>query len=284
MNKWILVLTTVSLISCNQKQEESDIISEDTAITESVSTALSSLADEQSGASMARAENPLITLLLPRAVADSCQRPFYVSCQSGFKSETYDSCPLYLGKIDGEAQLAYSNGSCSLTTAGQSVSRSYDFTVTGPRGGTYYVTSDTAQDYKGDTYGGGEVLSKTMGGWTVDILGRHKSFVSRRGREAYNVSLRTLQAYTITGSLSRSSRLVNGGQIEVNHNLAGLTALIEPNQVQWSSSCCHPVSGSLTITYSGSRTGSASIEFLGCGAAQIVRAGQIQNIGLSYCE
>lgn len=284
MNQWILLLTAISLVGCNAKKDENDAISADTAVTESVASALSSLADEQSGASMAKAERTLMTLLVPRAYAEVCQRPFYESCQSGLKSDTYNSCPLYLGTISGEASLNYSNVSCSLSSSGQSVSRNYDFTVTGPRGGTYSVSSDTYQDYKGDSYGGGETLTKTISGWSVEILGRHKAFTTRRGREGYNVSIRTLQPYDITGSLARSSRTVDGGQIEVNHNLAGFTATITPSQIQWDNNCCHPVSGTLSVTYSGARTGSASIEFQGCGSAQIVRAGQTENLGLSYCE
>jgi hypothetical protein len=118
----------------------------------------------------------------------------------------------------------------------------------------------------------------------MDLHGKHHSFVGRRGREVYNVSLRTLQPIVITGGLSRANRLVNSGQIEVNHNLAKFTALITPSNIQWSSDCCHPVSGSLSVTYSGSKTGTSTVTFQGCGSAQVNDNGQSEDIELSYCE
>lgn len=284
MKNWILILASLGLIHCAQ-QEENDAVSADTAVIESASSALSSMGDDQSGESLAmKADTNLMDLLFPKAYASTCQRPYFSTCQSGVKSETYENCPLYRGVLDGEAFLTYSDPSCALSTNGQSVTRTYDLRVTGPRGGVFNLSSETATDYNGNSYGGGGQLTKTAAGWDVNILGKHKSFINRRGNLAYSVSIRTLQPVEISGSLSRNGRVANNGQIEVNHNLAQFTAVMSANNIQWSSSCCHPVSGSMTITYSGSKTGTSTVEFQGCGSAELNRDGQTENIELSYCE
>jgi len=77
---------------------------------------------------------------------------------------------------------------------------------------------------------------------------------------------------------------MNGGSLEVNHNLAGFTAIFTPSNLQWSAGCCHPVAGSLAVTYSGSKTGTATVSFNGCGSATVNQDGQSQAVEFSYCE
>ena len=145
-----------------------------------------------------------------------------------------------------------------------------------------YRTCDGA-DRSGNTFGGGGRLTKTAGGWTVEVLGKNKRF-SRGGRELFNISTRTLTPISVTGSLSRASRVVNGGSFEVIHNKAQFVATYVPSNLTWSSACCHPVSGSLAVTYAGSVTGSSSVTFNGCGTATMVKDGLSSQITLNYCE
>lgn len=70
--------------------------------------------------------------------------------------------------------------------------------VDGPYGGVLAVTSE----------GGGGRLTRTATGWIAEILGKRK-VLTHRARELMNLS--TPQAIEITGSLGRSSRVVNSG-------------------------------------------------------------------------
>jgi hypothetical protein len=156
--------------------------------------------------------------------------------------------------------------------------------IVGPRGGTVTNASSTSSDYTGASYGGGGRLTKTASGYDLDILGKHKS-LTYNSKSIFNISIRTLSTMQVTGGLSRSSRTLNGGQLQINHNLAKFTATIVPTNLQYSNTCCHPISGSLALTYSGSKTGSATITFSsGCGVASKTENGQSSQVELSYCE
>jgi hypothetical protein len=170
-----------------------------------------------------------------------------------------------------------------MASTGNTVTRTYNLEISGPRGGKINHSSDNRSDYRGTSYGGGGRLVKTAAGWDLSVLGRN-SVLSFRGKNIFDVSVRTITPMNITGSLSRAGRVVNGGQLEVNHNLAGFTSVITPTNLQWSNTCCHPISGSLAVTYSGSKTGSATVSFHGCGSASVNQGGQTSVIQMSYCE
>lgn len=155
--------------------------------------------------------------------------------------------------------------------------------MSGIRGGNLSTSSTTSTDYKNQSYGGGGRLTTTTNGWNLEILGKHKS-LNVSGVELANISLRTLSPLLVTGSLSRINRTVSGGQIEVNFNKATTTAVVHPLNLQWSNSCCHPISGSMSLTWSGSKSGTSAVTFQDCGQATIIENGQERNIELSYCE
>jgi hypothetical protein len=288
MKKLILLALIPLITNCGQrKASESEI--DMTAVTvESATSLLSGLADDQSGDTYAlyrSVPTNKMELILNQAWAASCIRPIFNSCTSSARSQNYSACNVGSTNLtmSGSVSLNYSNSMCSLGSVGSSVTRTYNVSFSGVRGGNLNISSQSATDYKGDTYGGGGRLTTQAGGWTAEILGKHKT-LSINGLEIARVSLRTLAPVSITGSLSRISRLVNGGQIEVNYNRAQATAVIVPSNLQWSNTCCHPTSGSLAATWSGSRTGSSSITFTSCGQATVNENGQQRNIELSYCE
>lgn len=283
MKKLILILSAMCLISCAEDEDEVSV-TDSTAIANAASTSFSAMADEQVGATMARLDKSLMDFILPKAFAAACQRPFYATCNAGVRSTTFDACDVFGGTLSGSATLTYTDNGCDLSTSGDAVTRTYDLEVTGPLNGVIKLSSDGAADYKNDNYDGGGRLERTGSGWELDILGKHHSFVGPRGVEIYNVSVRTLSAIGITGGLSRASRVMDGGQLEVNHNRAGFTALIVPSNLRWTANCCHPTSGSLAITYSGSKTGSATVTYGSCGTASITSGSETENLTLSYCE
>ena len=83
-----------------------------------------------------------------------------------------------------------------MATAGDQVVRTYDYDISGPYGGVLSVTSE-----------GGGRLTKTAGGWTVEILGKRKE-LTLRGRKILDLSISTPSPLQITGSakLQRFSR------------------------------------------------------------------------------
>ncbi|MFN7453622.1 MAG: hypothetical protein ACK5RO_03075 [Pseudobdellovibrionaceae bacterium] len=291
-NKLILATMVVGLsVGCAKKNDSETSVDPVEATLESGISVISGMADDQAGSSFAKSEATIPSIwdaLLPqKAIASgSCTRAVLSSCSSSQRRAVHSSCQLgsSLVTLSGEVTLTYSQASCLLSGAGDSVVRSYDLEYEGPRGATLNLSSAIQSDYRGTSFGGGGRLTRTASGYDLDVLGRHSRLVGPRGGEIYDLSVRTLSPLGISGGLSRSSRTVNGGSLEVNHNLAGFTAVFTPSNLQWSASCCHPISGSMTVNYSGSKMGSATVSFNGCGSAEVNQDGQTQTVEFSYCE
>lgn len=295
MKNIILVLTVLSLTGCGlKKQDFSAQVSNEDAAVETGIGAISGLSDNQAGDSYLAFNNSfkekmfqeMQNFFLPQAIADGgCVRPIFEACNNGVKEAIYNNCQPAnsTATINGFIRLTYSQANCTLASVADKVNRTFEVQITGPRGGTAGISSANKTDYKGSLYGGGGQLTKVANGFDVDILGKHIS-LDYKGIELYNVSIRTPSTVHIIGSLSRQNRLVDGGSIEVNHNKAKFTALFEPHNLQWQSGCCYPVSGSLSVTYSGSKTGSATVTFNGCGLATHSDGVQQKPLVLNYCE
>lgn len=291
----LITLLCLQLLACGKKNEESadSNVDSDEAVSESAVTALSGSLDDQAGSSFAYRSNSKIDrvtetlqlLFLPTAVADACIRAVDQACVAGVRSTTFSGCTGGLGLFsrNGSVTLTYSDASCALALNGDSVTRTYDYTISGPRGGVLSTSSDNSTDYNGNTYGGGGRLTVTASGWDLEVLGKHK-VLSRNGNEKFNISMRTTSPIGVSGSLGRASRVLDGGSFEINHNLAEFTATFTPSNLTWNNTCCHPVSGSLSVSYSGSKTGSATLTFTSCGQAELDKDGVTKSIELNYCE
>lgn len=295
MKNIILVFSVLGLTGCGLKKQDftAQVSSEDAAVETAVG-AISGLSDNQAGESYLAINNSfkekmfieMQNFFLPQAVAsDGCQRPIFEACINGIREAIYNNCSPANSKasVNGYIRLTYSQNNCSMANVSDKVNRTYEVTISGPRGGSATLSSANKSDYNGDVYGGGGQLTKTASGFDVDVLGKNIS-LDYKGIELYNVSIRTLATVHVTGTLSRQNRLVDGGQIQVNHNKAKFTALFEPHNLQWQSGCCYPVSGSLSVTYSGSKTGSATVTFNGCGLAKHSDGIQEKPVVLNYCE
>lgn len=290
-------LITIAVIfavtqGCKNKTADEDVssVNDVEAVVESGMTAVSGSLDEQSNSSFAfqsvKSNSIWSTLLIDKAYAASCSRAFLQACSSGVKQIDYSNCstPNGVRQMEGNVKLTFSNSSCTMSANGDSVTRTYNTEISGPRGGVVTNSSDAAQDYRGTSYGGGAKITKTASGYNLDILGKHKR-MQRNGRQLFDVSIRSLQSLEVTGGLGRSARHVSNGQLEVNHNLAKFSSVITANNIQWGDCSCYPVSGSLSIAFSGSKTGSSTVTFTNeCGVASLEENGQITKIELSYCE
>lgn len=293
-----LAITTALVTGCRQ-EEQSAVVANDsqTDVVESAVTMIAGQADDAAGSSFAMQTKSdaykyafVEKLLLGSAHAANCGRAYDQVCDNatGVKTVTYSSCAIAARgfTLSGNITLTYSNNSCSLGV-GENVTRTYNHTVSGPRGGAIQTTSALRADYRGTQIGGGGRLSHTgASDWTVELLGKHK-IGTRNGNTLFDVSARTTTPIAITNSLTRSGRTISSGVVEVNHNVAGFTATLAANASQplvWTALCCHPVSGRLDATYTGSVTGTSSITFNGCGSLELSKDGTTRTLSLGYCE
>ncbi len=255
---------------------------------------LGGVLDEQiGGAGFTRVRAPFPAALafalaepLPRALAAACARAVSQTCSADTKGVAYSGCTGRAGALayEGSVQLDWTgDGDCVLDD-GETVTRTAAVTITGPYGGTLAITSADGRNYLGHSFGGGASLTQTSAGnWQVNIAGQHKTLRSR-GRAIYGVSVRTGTAVGVTGTIARAGRNVNGGTLVVHHNIAQFTATYAPIDLTYSNFHCHPQSGSLAVTYSGSQTGTATVVFTGGSSARISKDGINRNVTLEYCE
>lgn len=288
--KFTIALIVIAGLSCAKKKDDeaTDSYDASSAVIESGVSAISGVADDVAGSAFAqnyseKSSSPFFDLLIAKAQAASCLRPVAAACVSGLRSINYSGCDLPSGvrTFSGTASLTYSNVSCTLSSVNDYVTRAYQIDIAGPAGGVVTTSSAVKQDYTGLSYGGGGRLTVRAGYYDLEILGKHKSFV-RNGRTLYDVSLRTTTPLQTT-SIVRSGRQVTSGQLEVNHNLAKFTTRLSFSNLQWGT-CCHPTSGSIGFTHTGSKQGSGTVTFTGCGTAQLTEDGQTRNFEMSYCE
>lgn len=296
-------MTLLLLSACSKKNEDSTLkgdglrgilsINEDEALIESAITGISGMADDSApGAGYAGQKTIqnkwqlLFSLMSPDSVADNCVRPIFQTCNSGEKSSQFEDCAINFSPytLSGLATLNFTQSNCSLNQVQDSVTRTYSLSIDGPHGGSYWVTSSNNTDYRGIDIGGGGKLTRTATGWDIDVLGKH-NILYYNGNIVFFVSQRTLSPVHVSGSLTRHQRIVNGGQLEVSHFLAEYTSVLSFNNLQWTNSCCHPTSGSIDVSYSGSLTGTAQVDFTStCGQANLTRNGSTKKIQLNLCE
>lgn len=296
----LVLLGAAFSVSCKGVDEQvgsQSVVSDpQTEALESAMTVVSGQADDATGGTFALQTTSMsskvaqlsVALFGDSARASNCGRAFDQACNTsvGTKSITYTDCAVGSRPftLNGSVTLTYSNNSC-LLNVGDSVVRTYDHTIAGPRGLSIETTSVLRADYRGTQIGGGGRLSHTgANSWTIDILGKHK-IGSFRDRSIFDVSVRTTTPVAISGSLARSGRTVSSGALEVNHNRAQFTATYQVTQpLVWNSSCCHPVSGALSATYAGSLSGSGTVSFNGCGSADLTKDGVTRTLSIGYCE
>lgn len=303
MNKSTLFITSLSfllitnLVGCRAEElGETDAGSDQQSdALESAITVISGQADDATGESFALQKSAtdwkvalVESILLPSATATNCGRAFSQVCNNaaGTKTATYSSCDVgsrgFL--LTGSVTLTYSNNSCSLGV-GESVVRTFDHTISGPHGGAIQTTSALRTNYRGTQLGGGGRLSHlSLTTWEMELLGKHK-IGTRNGHALFDVSVQTTNPLVIDGTLSRSGRTISAGSVEVSHNLAQFSAVYAVTQpLVWNSTCCHPVSGAMSATYSGSLSGQGTITFNGCGSPQLSKDGRTRTLSIGYCE
>jgi hypothetical protein len=214
------------------------------------------------------------------AYSDSCTN-------AGVKSANYYGCQAWGGIISGTVTLNYSNVSCLLDIGGGTLTRKAILTREGLDAGTMYTDgSSSSTNYVGGTAGGGTELSYVApASYNLTVFGVRKTLNDTSGNTIFDLTAQTSGALTISGNLL-GSKTITGGSLAVFHNTAQYTATLSPTNLTYSdSTCCHPVSGSMAISFIGSVTGSAVVTFNPtCGSETFTMNGETDMIQLAGCE
>ena len=232
----------------------------------------------------------LLRSFTPKAVAEvtACGvAAFADTCNAGNRRASYTDCPIgtsglrYSGTID----LQYSDAACNLNI-NDSLNRSLNYTRNTVLGGRIEVSSDSHTDYRGNVIGGGAKITRTGAtSYSLEHRGIRRQRISATGTTTVDISLRTTTDFNFSGYGS-GNILVGGGVMEIIHNNAEYVAQIQASDLSFSpATCCYPRSGSISINYSGSRSGEATARFgPGCGNLTLTSAGTDTTLELDGCE
>jgi hypothetical protein len=210
------------------------------------------------------------------AYAAGCVQSPFATCTSGVRTRSFNQCSIGSATLDGMVTLTFSDThACAVGSAGDTVDREADFTLTGPYGGTLDVSSP----------GGGQLLTKTTTGFDYSVPGMRRVLTGPGGRKLFDISTRTVSPIHINGS-SRADLVIVSGSLEVSHNLAGYKVTLQPENLTWNPSCNCAVSGKLTgtVASSGKLDGKiATVTITGCGQAEVDIDGETDSVTLDRC-
>ena len=215
---------------------------------------------------------------------------------------SYYQCSGSENELNGIIKLQFNNNTDCELAVGETIWRTGTTTTTGLVPGsvahsslnfpTYYEYSDTS----GITVvGGGSYVTKVSNDrYVMNILGNNVRRRLRNGTFDYDVSVSTTEVtgetdtdvhdISIQGDGSRGSRSASG-TLMVYHNTNDFHAKMVLDGVSWGeSNCCFPTSGSISLTYFGSKSGSGTMTFNGCGTGKLVDDSGSKSIALKYCQ
>lgn len=268
----LLAAACSKVISSDDPQSAYRSTDELAAVFESALTAVAAVADEVEG------EN------FGDAGAACAARAGDQACQSGTRSYRYSNCVLNQtgDQMEGDTRLEYSNAACSLEAPGSAAVRQAEQTRMG-RVGELRVSTSSQLDYQRRMIGGGSrVIRGPANAYELEVLGLHKSLGGR-----YSISVRSVSPTTVvtaSGLLERNGRVLRGGALEVAHNSARYTAILSLGELTYQASCCYPTSGRVDLKYTGTVSGTGSVNFTGCGSAVFTALGRQTELQFRTCD
>ncbi|MFN0063683.1 MAG: hypothetical protein ACKVPX_14345 [Myxococcaceae bacterium] len=213
-------------------------------------------------------------LFVAPAYGAACSTVTFDACSSGERLKTWGGCTIGRATLTGTVRLQFSRNLCQVITNGDTVTRRPDFTIAGTRGATLTVSTSGT--------GGGQVLTKTATGYSFSVSGLDRAATRPDGGELFHIQTETTSPLTITGT-SRANRVINGGTLRITHHIADFMTDLTPSNVTWTAGCNCPTSGMFSGTLSGSRTGTFTIEFTGCGTATVTTGSASETVELDRC-
>ena len=194
---------------------------------------------------------------------------------AGVRTMDFAACTIGPSTLDGMVTLTFTRtAACALITDGDAVTRTADFTLTGPYGGTLTVTSP----------GGGQTVTRTAAGFNYSVGGMQRVLRGPGGRTLFDVSTRTTAPIVVTGS-SRTDLVIASGGMEISHNVAGYKVNLTAQNLTWTPTCNCASSGTLTGTVTGGRFDgkSASVTITACGEADVTLGDETESVTLDRC-
>ena len=218
--------------------------------------------------------------LNPTAFAASCSSGTFSSCSSNTITRTFGGCTVGSATFSGTVTLVWGGSStnCQMGSNNDTITRTPNFTMTGRRNATLYVTKPT-----GST---GQVMTWTSGSTSATRVysyangGINRKFVLN-STALFDQSTSTTTPLTITSSL-RYNRVLNGGTLRVVNNLTNNVCTFSPTNVTWGSSTCNcPTQGSWTG--SCTTTGSITLDITGCGTGKYTEGSDTTTVTFDRC-
>jgi len=213
--------------------------------------------------------------VIPSAYAATCWEPTFSPCNaSGVRTKDFGDCTIGAATLAGTVTLTFSRPACVVLTAGDAVTRTADFTLTGLYGGTLEVWSP----------GGGQTLTKTAAGFDYSVGGMERILTGPGGRTLFDVATRTTAPIVVTGS-SRADLEIVSGSFEIDHKVAGYKVTLTAANLAWTSNCNCASSGTLSGSVTGGKHDgkSASVTITSCGAADVTIDGETETVSLDRC-
>ena len=175
---------------------------------------------------------------------------------------------------------------CKTNSAGKYFVRTYTSTLTDANG-TYTDTTVAANNYLGTSIGGGTTITRGTGtNYLLSIGGITRTLASAAGKTVWNHSIHSDPAAPLQlNQLARAGRIISSGTVIVDHNLAKFTANMAFSDVTYTAGCCYPTSGTIATTYTGSKTGTATLTFSStCGSASLVEGSTTTAMTMKACS
>lgn len=153
------------------------------------------------------------------------------------------------------------------------------------------VTIDTSvESGYAQKVSGGEFVQYGLDGddavRTIDIKGIHLVATDGQSRKRWDHTISTDAAKPLKVKKAGAQKEITEGTTIVQHNLALFTATVDiKSPLTFSEGCCHPTGGSVTTTFSGSKSGSEDLTFTAtCGVATLKAAdGSEASLQLKHC-
>jgi hypothetical protein len=219
-------------------------------------------------------------LLVPTANATLCSNAStFSACSAHTMIRTFGNCTVgkatFHGVVGFDWTHAAPSATCDLAVAGDYVTRTPNFTVTGRRHATLSVTALTAAAER-LTVVGGAGTSRVL---QFDNDGIRRVF-SVSGTSLFDFTTSTTAPLSIVGT-TRASRVLSTGTLHVVNNLTGVTCDYSPTNVAWISSCNCPTSGSWAGTCSNGVN--TTLVLSGCGTATLTIGPESTDLTFDRC-
>lgn len=221
-------------------------------------------------------------LLIPQALAASCNTAEFSTCSSNSVTRNFNSCTNGSYVLTGSVAMTWTGGSaCAMTGTSQAIQITPNYTAAGNN----VSVSETKNGAVGVT------LTWTSGAGAAKVFSYVNDGVNRsvryNGSTLLSLNTRTVTALTVTGT-DRGNRILSGaaGAIEITNATTSEVCTLRPSTVSWAATNCNCATSG-QFTGSCTSMGNYAMTITGCGVATLVYtengATATQSVSLDRC-